>query len=403
MPDLLELIKFENENSSLDFKATQYTRNEYEALLKDAMSLANADVLGDRHIITGVKMKPDGTRDFLGIAPEQFVDSATYQQLIHENIEPDIQISYEPVRLDNVLLGVFSISDCTDGPYMMKKDHGKLRKGDGYIRKGSQQSRLTRGDLDRIIASNAARAGFQGQVRIGFSGTDYADTICLAASSDLDLPSETAERRIRKAIEEKKRKLAMGQQVEVPSRFPQLDFFRFRPYEERTIEELEEALKHVSESYGREDGYYLFEEHGKRINIAILNNGEEYIEDASICLTFPKGRGILVSETVWREPQYGPMGIEMPDLDTSHMRYPCVDHAEDSIVVTEVLRDIKHLIPVDAFEEPLRVFVHPIAIGKDIPVRCLLYGRNLRSPIEVTLTVKVTDATPPMRFGGHQA
>ena len=57
-----DLIKYENENTCLDFKAIQYEKSQYEELIKDIMSMANADVENDRYIIIGVKHKPSGDR-----------------------------------------------------------------------------------------------------------------------------------------------------------------------------------------------------------------------------------------------------------------------------------------------------------------------------------------------------
>jgi hypothetical protein len=65
MIELDDLIKFENESTSVDFKAKQYERN--EDLLKDLIAMANANVAGDRHIIIGAKHLPDGTRKFWSI------------------------------------------------------------------------------------------------------------------------------------------------------------------------------------------------------------------------------------------------------------------------------------------------------------------------------------------------
>jgi hypothetical protein len=46
MPELDDLIKFENENTSVDFKATQYFKPVHEHLVKDLLAMANADVEG---------------------------------------------------------------------------------------------------------------------------------------------------------------------------------------------------------------------------------------------------------------------------------------------------------------------------------------------------------------------
>ncbi len=46
MTELNDLIRFENENTSLDFKAVQYSKAFHEALIKDIMAMANANSSG---------------------------------------------------------------------------------------------------------------------------------------------------------------------------------------------------------------------------------------------------------------------------------------------------------------------------------------------------------------------
>ena len=125
--NLDDIIEFENENTELDFKAIQYQKVKFQHLLKDLMSMANAKTDADKYIIIGVKLLGNGNRDILGIT-EDFIDEATYQQLVHNNIEPELNFSYVSYQFQNKTLGVFKIFDSIDRPYMMKKDFGKLMK-----------------------------------------------------------------------------------------------------------------------------------------------------------------------------------------------------------------------------------------------------------------------------------
>jgi len=121
MANYADLIKCENENTSLDFKGIQYEKKQHENLIRDIMSMANADVGNDRHIIIGVNHKASGDREILNIKRRDFIDSAIYQQIIRENIEPEIKLDYLPYEYEGKLLGILKISNCFDQPYMMKK------------------------------------------------------------------------------------------------------------------------------------------------------------------------------------------------------------------------------------------------------------------------------------------
>ncbi|QQE80435.1 RNA-binding domain-containing protein [Alicyclobacillus sp. SO9] len=148
--DLEEMVYFENEYTKLDFKKMQYRKDQYENLIKDLIAMANADVEGCRYIIIGVKHHAAGTREFSPIDAGDFVDDATYQQLISDNVEPGLPFRYFPLELNDRLFGVFEIDAAVDPPYLMKKDYGKLRRGQSWVRYGSSQRCISRPDLDRM-------------------------------------------------------------------------------------------------------------------------------------------------------------------------------------------------------------------------------------------------------------
>ena len=86
--ELIDLVQYENEKTGLDFKAVIYKADKFDDLLKDIMAMANAALEKDRHIVVGIKHQPCSERVFLGV--EEFINDATYYQLVHSNIEPDI-------------------------------------------------------------------------------------------------------------------------------------------------------------------------------------------------------------------------------------------------------------------------------------------------------------------------
>lgn len=62
--DLDYLIKYESENTCLDFKVEEYGNNKI-SLLKDIMSMANANSMDKKSIIE-VKAPPDSERQIIG-------------------------------------------------------------------------------------------------------------------------------------------------------------------------------------------------------------------------------------------------------------------------------------------------------------------------------------------------
>src|ERR1700712_3157238 len=105
-----EIIESENECTYVDFKTACYTTDQHSSLLKDVLSMANADVIGPRYIIIGVQFK-DGERQLLGIEGS-VTDEASYQELIHANITPELYVTYTPFVHDEKTFWVFTIDGC---------------------------------------------------------------------------------------------------------------------------------------------------------------------------------------------------------------------------------------------------------------------------------------------------
>ena len=397
-----DLIKCENENTSLDFKAIQYKKDQHEDLIKDIMSMANADVENDRYIIIGVSHKSSGDREILNIKKGDFIDSAIYQQIIRENIEPEIKLEYSPYKYKGKLLGIFKISGCSDKPYTMKKDFGKLKKGDRFIRKGTHVSRMIRRDLDVIIEKKIKKDKFDGKIQLSFSKYGSSQEIELMANSDKKLPSQRAAEKIKGIIKEKqlaKTKTQNADFTKISSVFElqkRLIENPFRvanplspiPYEQRTLEELQKNLKEVDQTYHDDDYYEFFELNSHKINISILNEGDKYIEDASIQLQIKKIEGLLIPEKIYKEPTNNLTKI-MAGPSYESMNYPKVDSTGTSIVIYQKIGDIKHHLPIDAFKVPIRIVFLDQLAGKVIEIKCKIFGKNLIEPLTETLKIKI--------------
>jgi len=392
-----DLIKYENENTSLDFKAIQYKKGQHEDLIKDVMSMANADVENDRYIIIGVSHKSSGDREILNIKKGDFIDSAIYQQIIRENIEPEIKLDYSPYKYKSKLLGIFKISGCSDKPYTMKKDFGKLKKGDSFIRKGTHEPRMTRRDLDIIIEKKIKKHKFDGKIQLSFSKYGSSQEIELMANSDKKLPSQRAAEKIKGIIKEKQLAKVKTQNVdstEISSIFElqkRLIENPFRvanplspiPYEQRTLEELQKNLKEVDQTYQDDDYYEFFELNSHKINISILNEGDKYIEDASIELQIKKIQGLFIADKVYEKLKF----VIVPSYESAN--YPEVDSTGTSIVIYQKIGDIKHHLPIDSFKVPIRIAFLNQLVGEIIEIKCKIFGKNLIEPLTETLKIKI--------------
>lgn len=400
MDKIKDLILYENENTRLDFKLSEYIKPEFSAFLKDILSMANAETIEPRYIIIGLKPKSTGDRGIIGI-PKELTDSSTYQQLIYENIEPELSVDYQPFRFEDKILGVFKISNCIDQPYIMKKDYGdnknKLHKGDSFIRKGTHQTRLLRSDLDIIYKTKLNPGYFNEDFLIGFKGTNYNNTIELPVIKEIELPSEKKKKKIIEILEKKRYEEEKLKKFGIDPKSILLrdslpwNFNPFgggKPYEDRDIETLEENLKNISQTYIEHDYYYLFEECSHKITLELINIGSQYIEDATIQIIVSKVDGLLISDKIYLEPKSNnPLEYKI-DIQSS-LYYPRVDEEYGEYIIRQNLRDIAHQLKVEVFSEPLRLVILPEMSGQIIEFSVKLFAKNINKAIEKSLKILV--------------
>lgn len=148
---LLEIIENDSEREYVDFKKEIYDFSipeNKEEFLKDILAMANSRFIGDKYIIFGVK-EEEGSKYFFDVSQEQIKDQATYQQIIRENIEPDIKFEVKMFRKDEYDLCCFIING-DDRPYIIKKKFGKINQGFSHKRINTFRTPLLRRDFDEI-------------------------------------------------------------------------------------------------------------------------------------------------------------------------------------------------------------------------------------------------------------
>ena len=155
---LIQCIEEEGESSFFDFKKDIYDlRNvkEETEFIKDVLCFANGHSIGDKYIITGVKLQKDNiTRDIKGITESKIQDGSDYQNLIDDNVEPSLIIDFTIVEYNNKKFGIFKIGkENIDRPYMMKKKFQDLDIGFMKMRVGQRNVNITRRELDKIYNS----------------------------------------------------------------------------------------------------------------------------------------------------------------------------------------------------------------------------------------------------------
>jgi hypothetical protein len=393
--NLEDKIRYERESTALDFKLEQYKKPQYLSFTKDILAMANANVAGSRFIIIGVEDKGD-KKEIVGMQ-EKMDDAAIFQQIVHEYIEPDIDLSYELFEMDGMKFGVFEISKCDNQPYMMKKDYsypGKdtvgLKKGDMYIRKGTTQMRMSRRDIDHIIEQRTSARYYSDALNIVFEESGTTELL-FTLPQKVEFPSERAKALI---LEE------LASRGEEPTTFDEAlkeSMNRFlnvagNPYKQMTIKELNSELASLKKTYVDLDYRFFFNKFGKKINFLLCNRGTQYIEDATVRIYLDHQNSKLLVKDIM--PEYPGPRSGGASFVTSIMQPPSLNLTEVSsingtFIITHEIGDIKHHFSLAMFTDPPVIAISYALKDQTIPVQIEIVGRNLKAPIKKELHIKV--------------
>jgi predicted HTH transcriptional regulator len=138
--ELMEELLNEHESSTLDFKRDQYpfgqaaTEEQKSELLKDILAFTNVRRRTDAYILIGVDEVKGGRSKVLGVPSH--LDDASVQQFVNEKPNRPVGFSYQVFHFEGVQVGVIQIP-LQDRPVYLKKDFGKLKRNQVYIRRGS--------------------------------------------------------------------------------------------------------------------------------------------------------------------------------------------------------------------------------------------------------------------------
>jgi len=128
-----EILAYESESHSIDFKKEQYPVKKdakKHEFLKDISAMANHPSDEDKYIIIGVKEGNGVASEFYEVT--NLIDEAKYRQYLNTNIEPKINFEYKSFMHKGFRLAYFRIFENMDRPYLFKKvvrnsiDQGKI-------------------------------------------------------------------------------------------------------------------------------------------------------------------------------------------------------------------------------------------------------------------------------------
>lgn len=380
MENLDELIYYGREGDRLDFKQKQYNKEKMIDLLKDLLAMANGAYEGDKYIIIGVRQEAADRFIPIGVT-EDLVDAASYQQTVHEYIEPDINFEYFAHEVDRKKFGIFRISGNNNRPYMTKKSYGKLPEGFANIRKGTFQPIVLRRDLDAMQERKSTLSKFDGKIQFLPYPSD-SNRFEVRVARMMSLPSEEEAHLIEYYIHLKKN---------ADAKPPHLHAQRLRDgidhYSHMELGQLEESLRKVKTTYSGENVFTKYEQHADKINFRVLNTGTIYLRDVKIMFQFPIIDGIEIAAKIHSKPSYVGFSIIGKEEKPEKPIYPKVTQESGIYIIEQKMGEIRHHQETPVFVNPIRVWASPALTDSSFKVQVTIFGENLPFPIYQTIEI----------------
>lgn len=180
-PAQCEQLLYEEEGPTLDFKRAQYpfakaTDDEKSELLKDILGFANCWRRAEAFIMIGVEDVQGGRGIVHGIS--EHLQDHSLQQFVNNLTNRPLQFVYEACEIEGKQVGVIRI-ELQRRPVFLKRDFGKLKKGDVYVRRGSSTDPTKPADPDEIAHMGSGQTNDQKSASLCVEFADADRELCL--------------------------------------------------------------------------------------------------------------------------------------------------------------------------------------------------------------------------------
>lgn len=372
--ELFERLLYEEESTTLDFKKEQYrfvkaTDDEKSELLKDILGFANAWRRSDAYVLIGVDDVRGGRSDVVGIPAADHLNDHSLQQFVNNLTNQPVRLRYEAFGFEGKQVGIICIEEQTR-PIYLKRDYGKLKKQEVYVRRGSSTDPTKPASLEEV-AQMRVGAGHPAELVVEFANVDRDDSLGTNIAWDAEL-------------------CAMPEMKTIP------EWERPRqrnPFGIDLSPVTFDPMNQPNGNYYRDLSNYEFTRRlFRRVRLVVKNVGQVAANNVRTELTVPTNIGVMV---VYESDLPDPprrrreiMSAAMKGFRPAFRRDPgevTIDKNNERFRVEIDCRDL---------QPGRRVWSDIFYVGKgqtgDLTLRGQVFADNLPQPKDFTLTVSVT-------------
>lgn len=373
---LFEQLLYEEESPTLDFKKEQYrfvkaTDEERSELLKDILGFANAWRRSEAYVLIGVEDVRGGRGNVVGVPATDHLDDHSLQQFVNNLTNRPVRFHYEAFGFEGKQVGVIRIEEQTR-PVYLKRDFGKLKRNEVYVRRGSSTDPTKPATPEEIAQMGHASGPQLAELVVEFADVERDDSLGTHISWD----AERCEMPARESIPD----LERVREVDPIGRF-NLAAISFHP------------ANQLNADYYRKLASYEFARRlFRRVRLVVRNVGQVAANSVRAELTVRTGAGIMV---VYPSKLPDPPKRHVDFLAYSALRniQPAFRHAPGDVTIDENDERIRIEIDCGNLQPGRRVWSDVFCIGKgasgDVLLTGQVFAENLPRPKDFTLTISV--------------
>ncbi|QDV56255.1 helix-turn-helix domain-containing protein [Rosistilla oblonga] len=374
--DFIEQLLYEEEGPTLDFKRDQYafakaTEEEKSELLKDIIGFVNCWRRGEAFILIGVQEVQGGKSTVHGIS-DHLADHSL-QQFVNNLTNRPVQFGYEACECDGKQVGIIRI-EMQKRPVFLKRDYGKLKKGEVYVRRGSSTDPSKPADPDEIALMGSGQA-----------------VEAKAASLSVEFAAIGLEQSLGTQIEWTAENCEMPDSNDIP-------LLDDRPHSVRipgggsiqmpNMSSLD-SMYRLNETYYHDLAYYEFIRRlVKEVRLVVINTGDAPATDVRLEIAAPVGQGFNIADVseLPDVPERRTCLLSSPAMKNLHLRH--VGH----VAVNKNDQQMKVEIDCGNLQPGRKVWTDSFRLGigqsGEVELKGHVFAANLTKPQEFSLKIK---------------
>lgn len=367
-PEYLDyLIENVSENDYVDFKAKFYEKNDRFERVKDIVAFANSHSNEpSRFIIFGVKeLNDENKKEFFDIELE---DSNEIQQLLQNNVEPDLSVDLYTHIYNGYSLAVIEIVNNNGRPYVIKKSGHGLKQGDIFIRSNSTTKKANRRDLDLMYRNKQNKFNSRNMdINFDSSGSKKA-VFRIKSLTRENLPSFKEKKDYEELLIKLQKYNSEETDMENNPLLTKAFAFSSEYFQDKikigndfsgmpiynSEDDLRKRIENVEEEYEEDDYYYIFKNCTSKMNFEITNNGSAFLNKVLVTIKIPQEIGYIFPQMV-SKPKSGLGLLRTSSVTDINNSYPSVENEGEHYIVTEYIERLRHKNSELLFEESLRI------------------------------------------------